>query len=110
MSGVSDLYEVSGDDVFLRVHVQPGAGRSAIVGKHGDAIKIRIAAPPVGGRANEAVRELLAKELSIASDAVELKSGASSRLKRFRLVGVEETAVERWLLSYVGTLPFDPPS
>lgn len=110
MSSTSDLYEVSGEDVLLRVHVQPGAGKSAIVGKHGDALKIRIAAPPVDGRANEAVRELLAKELSIDASAVELTSGAASRLKRFRLVGVEEAAVERWLLSYVGTLPFDPPS
>lgn len=110
MSSVSDLYDVSGEDVLLRVHVQPGAGKSAIVGKHGDALKIRIAAPPVGGRANEAARELLAKELSIAASAVELTSGATSRLKRFRLIGMEEAAVERWLLSYVGTLPFDPPS
>ncbi len=97
MAGISDLFDASGDDFVLRVHVQPGAGRSAVVGRHGDALKIRVAAPPVGGRANDATRELLARELEIAPSALELTGGASSRLKRFRVSGVERKDLERWL-------------
>ena len=89
MPDVSDLYEVGGDGVVLHVHVQPGAGRSAVVGRHGDALKVRVAAPPVEGRANEATRALLAEALGVAGGDVELTSGESSRSKRFRVRGVE---------------------
>jgi len=82
-------------DIMLRVHVQPGAGRSAIVGRHGDALKIKVAAPPEGGRANEAVTELLASTLGVPRAAVNLVAGATSRTKRFRIGPVELDAVRR---------------
>src|SRR5687768_7294312 len=75
---LSDLYDAGKDGVVLRVHVQPGAGRSAVVGRHGDSLKVRIAAPPVGGRANEATLALLAEVLGLASADVELTGGESS--------------------------------
>jgi uncharacterized protein (TIGR00251 family) len=93
---VEDLFDVSdakeGDEtvtVTLRVHVQPGAGRTAVVGRHGDSLKVRVAAPPQGGRANEACAALLAETFGVAPAAVELVSGPSSRMKRFRLAGVD---------------------
>ena len=43
MSELSDLYDDSPEGVVLRIHVQPGAGRSAVVGRHGDALKVRVA-------------------------------------------------------------------
>ena len=89
MSEMSDLYDDGPDGVVLRIHVQPGAGRSAVVGRHGDALKVRVAAPPVEGRANEAARSLLAEALSVPADDVELTSGQSSRSKRFRLKGLD---------------------
>ncbi len=82
---VDDLFDVSGDSVVLRVHVQPGAGRTAVVGRHGNALKVRIAAPPEAGRANEACRALLAETFGVGAGGVELASGATSRMKRFRL-------------------------
>lgn len=93
---VEDLFDVAtppqGDDdtatVVLRVHVQPGAGRTAVVGRHGTSLKVRVAAPPEGGRANEACRSLIAETFEIPASRVELTSGASSRMKRFRLEGV----------------------
>jgi uncharacterized protein len=94
---VDDLFDVStppADDdgpatVTLRVHVQPGAGRTAVVGRHGSALKLRVAAPPEGGRANEACRALLAETFGVAASAVELAGGGSSRMKRFTIAGVQ---------------------
>jgi uncharacterized protein (TIGR00251 family) len=92
---VSDLYDDSPEGIVLRIHVQPGAGRSAVVGRHGDALKIRVAAPPVEGRANEAAQALLAEVLGVSKADVELTSGQSSRTKRFRLNGLDAEEGEK---------------
>jgi len=89
-TSVDDLYRADGDDaVVLHVHVQPGAGRSSIVGRHGAALKLRIAAAPEGGRANEACADLLAETFGVERGQVELVSGQSSRAKQFKLTGVD---------------------
>jgi uncharacterized protein (TIGR00251 family) len=108
---VEDLFDVSvapeGDDdpatVTLRVHVQPAAGRSAVVGRHGDALKVRVAAPPEAGRANEACAALLAETFGVAPSGVALTSGATSRLKRFRIEGVDLADFARRLEVAVGS-------
>jgi uncharacterized protein (TIGR00251 family) len=69
----------------LSVQVQPGARVTEVVGRHGDALKVRVAAPATGGRANEAVLALVAEEFGLAQRDVELMSGPSSRRKRIRL-------------------------
>lgn len=79
----------------LAVHVQPGAGRTEVVGRYGEALKVRIAAPPAGNRANEAVVDLVASEFGIARGAVSVISGATSRQKRLRLEGVDMRRAER---------------
>ena len=89
MSDVDDLYAIDGDAVVIAVHVQPRAGRSAVLGREGHALKLRVAAPPVDDRANEAARSLLAAELGIPPSAIELAAGARSRQKRFRLRGID---------------------
>ncbi len=102
---VSDLYrtehEGEGDEpratVVLNIHVQPGAGRSAVVGRHGTALKVRVAAPPEGGRANEAAAALLGETFGLAPAGVELVGGAASRSKRFRLSGVDAGEFQRRL-------------
>jgi len=94
MSGLSDLYDVEDDAVVLHVHVQPGAGRGAVVGRHGESLKVRVAAPPVEGRANDAAVALLAEALEVSVRDVELVSGARSRVKRFRIKGVTAEEVE----------------
>ncbi len=86
-------------DIVLRVHVQPGAGRTTIVGRHGDALKVKVAAPPEGGRANQAVTELLASTLGMPASAVNLVSGATNRSKRFRIGPVELDVVRRLITS-----------
>ena len=97
MADLSDLYDESEEGVVLHVHVQPGAGRSAVVGRHGDALKVRVAAPPVEGRANEATEALLAEALGVARSDLELTSGASSRSKRYRLKGVDGAELDKRL-------------
>ncbi len=89
ISDVDDLYSIEDDAVVLSVHVQPRAGRSAVLGRHGRALKLRVAAPPVDERANTAATALLAEEFGVPTGDVELVSGQRSRLKRFRIRGVD---------------------
>jgi uncharacterized protein (TIGR00251 family) len=80
----------------LTLHIQPGAKKTEIAGQHGDALKIRLAAPPVDGKANDCLIAFLAKRLGIARTGVALEAGVSSRSKRVRIVGVTSaTVVER---------------
>ena len=80
------LYSVNDDgSVELNVHAQPGAGRTQITGRHGDALKIRVAVPPEHGRANDALAKVLAEVFGIAAGGVSITAGEKSRTKRFRL-------------------------
>ena len=66
---------------LLALYIQPGAKRSEVAGLHGDALKIRLAAPPLEGRANEALIEFLAQALRIPKRGVTLVKGSTSRQK-----------------------------
>lgn len=79
----------------LRLHVQPGARRTETAGLHGDALKLRLAAPPVDGRANECLIAFLAQQAGVARAAVELASGAGSRRKVVRIHGVGAAGMQR---------------
>ncbi len=85
----------SKDGVLLAVHVQPGAGSTELVGRHGDALKIRVAAPATGGRANDAVGTLVADLFGVDPGALVLTSGQTSRQKRFRLGDLDRAAAEK---------------
>lgn len=80
-----------GDTITLVLHVQPGAKHSAVAGLHGDALKIRLAAPPIEGRANEALLRFIADCFKVPLRNVEIKQGGQSRHKR---VEVRGSAVE----------------
>ena len=80
-------YRRSGDVVTLTLHVQPGAKRSELAGLHGDALKIRLAAPPVEGRANEALLRYIAELFDVPTRQVELRQGAQSRHKVIAITG-----------------------
>ena len=91
---MSDWYRITGDGrVTLTLHIQPGAKRSEFAGLHGDALKVRLAAPPLDGKANEALLRFLAEELGIPKSAVNLKSGQASRRKVLEVVGATAEAV-----------------
>ncbi|HEX9378816.1 MAG TPA: DUF167 domain-containing protein [Gaiellaceae bacterium] len=86
----------------LRLRVSPGARSAEVVGRHGEAWKLRVAAPPEGGRANEAVVRLLADKLSLPRDAVTLVSGHGARDKIVQLAGLDSTQVEQRLATAAG--------
>jgi len=86
-----------GADVVLSLHVQPGARKTEVAGLHGDALKIRLAAPPVDGKANECLIGFLAETLGIAQRNIGLVSGATSRAKRVRIEGLDAESVRRKL-------------
>ena len=90
--------ESNGEAVLLSLHIQPGAKKTAVVGLHGEALKIRLAAPPVDGKANQALVEFLAASLRVTKSRIDLVSGVSSRTKRIRITGVTAAAVRRSLL------------
>jgi uncharacterized protein (TIGR00251 family) len=80
------IAEIDGSgNVLVRVHVQPGARRAGVVGRHGDALKVRVTAPPVDGRANAAAIELLAAELGVPASTIAVVAGATARRKRLRI-------------------------
>ena len=84
--------------VRFTVHVQPRARLTEIVGAHGDALKLRLQAPPVDGAANEALVAFLAEALGVARRDVEIVSGASARTKVIEVRGVARNRAERALL------------
>jgi uncharacterized protein (TIGR00251 family) len=86
----------------VRLRVSPGATRAGVVGRHGEAWKVRVAAPPEGGRANEAVVRLLADTLSLPREAVTLVSGHGARDKIVELSGLGPSQIERRLSSAAG--------
>jgi uncharacterized protein (TIGR00251 family) len=81
----------------LALRVSPGARRTEVVGRHGEAWKVRVAAPPEGGRANDAVRRLLADALALPVQAVVVVSGHGSRDKLVQVAGIGPEETERRL-------------
>jgi len=82
------MIETTANGVILTVHVQPKASKTEFVGIHGDALKFRVAAPPVEGAANVALCEHLAKLFSVSKSSVEVLAGKRNRRKRVELSGV----------------------
>lgn len=87
----------TGAGVLLSIHVQPKAARTACVGLHGDAVKIRVAAPPVDGAANDELLRFLADSLALPRRAVVLQAGDTSRHKQVLLQGVTLAVVQERL-------------
>ena len=90
------------DPSGLAVYVQPRASRTSVAGLHGEAVKIRVAAPPVDGAANAELIRFLAKVLGVARSAVEVVSGTGSRHKLVRVRGMHPATVRSALLQETG--------
>ena len=81
----SGWYRWVGEDLELTLKVQPRSSRDAFGEIEGDHRRVRIKAPPVDGRANQALRRFIADVLGVSQSSVELLSGEGSRSKRFRI-------------------------
>ncbi len=80
------FYTASPQGLIVNIHLQPGASRDLVSGLHGEALKVRVTAPPAEGRANRALIRLLARELGLPPSAVSILAGASSRNKKIRIL------------------------
>jgi uncharacterized protein (TIGR00251 family) len=89
------LHPISERDgaVRINVYVQPRASRTEVIGLHGDAIKMRVAAPPVEGEANLEVRRFLAKLLGVPVSSVTIVQGEAGRRKTVEVEGVDAAVV-----------------
>ena len=85
--------QATANGVRLSVHVQPRASSDGIAGLHGDALKVRLTAPPVEGAANESLVELLSATFGIPKKAVTIVAGTGSRSKIVELAGTTEERV-----------------
>ncbi len=107
--GVTDLsvtpwLQITGKgDLQLTVHVQPGAKSTACAGVHGDALKIRLHAPPVDGKANQALIAWLAKTLDCPQSAIELIRGQTSRRKTLSIRTTQAVAAHHQLIALATT-------
>lgn len=86
----------------LEVKVVPGASRRGLAGWLGDALRVRVTEPPERGRANEAVRELLADALRVTTDRVRLVAGHTAPRKVFEIEGLDEREARRRIDAALG--------
>ncbi len=85
---MSDWFRLEADGaVTICVHAQPGARRTEVAGLHGDSVRIRVTAPALEDRANEALVDFVAGRFGVARRDVTLVAGAKSRQKRLRIRG-----------------------
>lgn len=94
---MGDTRRQPGPPARVRLRVSPGATGTRIVGRHGDAWKVRLAVPPERGRANDALLELLATTLRVERTRIRLVAGATSRDKVVEVEGLTLDEVERLL-------------
>lgn len=85
-----------GDALVLALHVQPGAARTEVAGLHGGALKLRLAAAPVEGKANDALLRFLAEAFGVPLRNVELLRGATSRAKLVRIARPARRPDDGW--------------
>lgn len=87
-------YQWTDGDLLLVCHLQPKASKSEFSGLHGDALKVRIQAPPVEGKANSELVKFLAKQFGVSKSAVSIISGELNRHKRVRITQPQRLPAE----------------
>jgi uncharacterized protein (TIGR00251 family) len=82
------------EEIILKVYLQPKSSKNEVVGPYRDGIKVKVTAPPVEGKANEALIRFLAKGLGISPSCIEIIRGLHSREKTLRISGI---ILDEWL-------------
>ncbi|EGQ7706165.1 YggU family protein [Vibrio cholerae] len=83
-----------GDDLLLRLYIQPKASRDSIVGLHGEELKVAITAPPIDGKANAHLSKFLAKQCKVAKGSVVIEKGELGRHKQVRILQPSQIPAE----------------
>ena len=76
------------EDIILKVYLQPKSSKNEVVGPYKDGIKVKVTAPPIEGKANEALIRFLAKEFGISSSSIEIFKGLHAREKTLKISGI----------------------
>ena len=87
------MIERDGEDVLVRVKAVPGASRDEIAGAVGDRLKVRVSAPPEGGKANRAICRVVAEALGVKPRLVSIERGHASPEKTLRVAGCDAATV-----------------
>lgn len=90
------------EEIVLRLYIQPKASRDAVVGLHGDEIKIAMTAPPIDGKANEHLRKFLAKQFKVAKSLILIEKGELGRHKQVRISSPQH--LPTWLTPILNTV------
>lgn len=80
-------FQVTPQGTYLSLQVVPNAKKTEVIGPHGEALKLKIKAPPVDGKANGEIIDFLARTLGVRRNAVSIVSGETARVKRVLIVG-----------------------
>jgi hypothetical protein len=94
---MNQMLRPSKQGILLEVHLVPRAARDEIVGLHGGALRVRVNAPPAKGAANAALVELIAQQLGIPKQRIQIVSGERSRHKTLAIHGVPQQALQQRL-------------
>lgn len=81
------MFRISADGIIIDVHAQPNASKNQIVGEHGGRLKIKLQSPPIDGKANDCLIELLSDILGLAKSKIRVIKGEASREKSVLLIG-----------------------
>lgn len=81
------MFRISADGIIIDVHAQPNASKNQIVGEHGGRLKIKLQSPPIEGKANDCLIELLSDILGLAKSKIKVIKGETSREKSVLLIG-----------------------
>lgn len=92
---------IKDDLLCFRVRLQPRASAGGVIGEQGDAVKIRVTAPPVQNRANRELVDLLARIFNVPKSSVRILSGASTRLKTVGISGISAQEAHDLLAPYL---------
>jgi uncharacterized protein (TIGR00251 family) len=93
---VTEIIQAIPDGIVMSVRVIPRSARSGLAGTRGDALLVRLVAPPVDGKANEELIDVIAAALKVSPRAISIVAGERSRQKRVRIAGIDaRTAAAR---------------
>lgn len=90
-------YKETGSGIIFNLRVVPNSSKSAIIGEFDGSLKIKIAAPPVDGAANDELIKFLAKNLGVAKSAVEIISGQNSKNKQVKIHNADQSVLSKLL-------------